>query len=328
VEEAIQSLVFAPLRQNQFDALVSLVFNISPGQFKESEVLRALNAGDEIGSANGFDAWRRARLNGKLVVVDALVRRRAAEKALFLEHPGGRPIAPSHVLAPELDPVAAGGDREAAAGAVQRTSGPPAANAPQHAVDVRSAVEELAKGTPAARPPGEVKAEPVAGTAATADGAFATGVNPVQVKERLARILEKGERDQQARVSSPQGAAPESSLPEEGGSRTVRKLIDDTEIVDPGKDPDTLFAEGLKSAHLSRSRGGGLLLNGGVWRVAPWIGFLAMSIVGLAVTLSIALQDRTSEAPAAGPLAGTAVFAMLAVLSIYFIATRGPDRRT
>lgn len=103
VEDAIATSVFAPLMQNQFDALVSLVFNISPAQFRESDILRNLNSGDFLAAANGFDLWRRARLNGRVMVVDALVRRRAAEKSLFLDHPSGRVAAPTPVVKPEMD---------------------------------------------------------------------------------------------------------------------------------------------------------------------------------------------------------------------------------
>jgi len=103
VEDAILTSVFAPLMQNQFDALVSFVFNISPAQFRESDILRNLNSGDFLSAANGFDLWRRARLNGRVMVVDALVRRRAAEKSLFLDHPSGRVAAPTPVVKPEMD---------------------------------------------------------------------------------------------------------------------------------------------------------------------------------------------------------------------------------
>jgi lysozyme len=103
VEDAILNSVFAPLMQNQFDALVSFVFNISAAQFRESDILRNLNSGDFLAAANGFDVWRRARLNGRVMVVDALVRRRAAEKSLFLDHPSGRVAAPTPVVKPEMD---------------------------------------------------------------------------------------------------------------------------------------------------------------------------------------------------------------------------------
>ena len=89
VEDAVSLLVYAPLMQNQFDALVSLAFNISTGQFRDSAILRNVNAGDFLAAANGFDLWRKARIHGQVMIVDALVRRRAAEKGLFLEHPSG-----------------------------------------------------------------------------------------------------------------------------------------------------------------------------------------------------------------------------------------------
>lgn len=103
VESAVSSLIFAPLMQSQFDALVSLAFNISLGQFRESEIVRNLNAGDYLAAANGFDLWRKARLHGRVMVVDALVRRRAAEKMMFLEHPSGQPSASTPMVTPEQD---------------------------------------------------------------------------------------------------------------------------------------------------------------------------------------------------------------------------------
>jgi lysozyme len=103
VEALVSSLIYAPLMQAQFDALVSLAYNISPGQFRDSEIVRNLNAGDHLAAANGFDLWRKARLGGRVIVVDALVRRRAAEKSMFLEHPSGPPSAPTPMVTPELD---------------------------------------------------------------------------------------------------------------------------------------------------------------------------------------------------------------------------------
>jgi lysozyme len=48
-------------------------------------VLRRVNAGDYMAASYAMDAWRKSDVNGELEVVDALVRRRAAEKALFLQ---------------------------------------------------------------------------------------------------------------------------------------------------------------------------------------------------------------------------------------------------
>ena len=85
--DGVRRLVDVPLTQNQFDALVSLVFNIGVGAFKGSTLLRKLNAGDYQGAANEFLRWTYAggeELRG-------LARRREAERAMFLE-----PEPPSH----------------------------------------------------------------------------------------------------------------------------------------------------------------------------------------------------------------------------------------
>ena len=107
IEKLIGDAVMAPLHQNEFDALVSLVFNIGGKAFLSSDVLSYLNSGEKLSAAESITAWRKARLNGRLIIVDALIRRRAAEKALFLRHPGGTPIAPSVFIRPQLDTEAA-----------------------------------------------------------------------------------------------------------------------------------------------------------------------------------------------------------------------------
>ena len=83
-EAMINDSIFAPLTQSQFDALCSLAYNIGPKKFLESDVVRALNNGRVLDAANGFDVWRKGRVNGESYIVDALVRRRTAEKVLFL----------------------------------------------------------------------------------------------------------------------------------------------------------------------------------------------------------------------------------------------------
>ena len=50
--------------------------------------------------------WRKGQVEGETRVIDALVRRRAAEKAMFLEHPSGRASVPSALVAPMLDVAA------------------------------------------------------------------------------------------------------------------------------------------------------------------------------------------------------------------------------
>lgn len=100
---AVNEFVFSPLTQNQFDALVSFVFNIGVRAFRGSPTLRRLNEGRPLEAALGMELWRKADLEGERIVIDALVRRRAAEKALFLKPMEGWMPAPTPVLPPKLD---------------------------------------------------------------------------------------------------------------------------------------------------------------------------------------------------------------------------------
>ena len=81
-EEAVTRLVKVPLSQNEFDALVSLVFNIGVGNFASSTVLRALNAGKRRKAARAFMLWTKA--GSPLQVLPGLLRRRRAEMTIFL----------------------------------------------------------------------------------------------------------------------------------------------------------------------------------------------------------------------------------------------------
>ena len=83
-EDAVRENVKVPLTQNQFDALVSFVFNVGEGAFKKSTLLKKLNAGDYEGAANELLRWTRG--GGK--VLKGLVRRREAERQLFLAGDG------------------------------------------------------------------------------------------------------------------------------------------------------------------------------------------------------------------------------------------------
>lgn len=76
-EHCIDSSVTVPLRQNQYDALVSLCYNIGIGNFLNSTVLKDVNAGTDPSAA--FLLWHFVK--GK--VSGGLERRREAEAALF-----------------------------------------------------------------------------------------------------------------------------------------------------------------------------------------------------------------------------------------------------
>lgn len=81
--ESAVNQVKVPLNQNQYDALVSLAYNIGVSAFLNSTLLKKLNAKDYKGAAAQFDRWNRA--GGK--VMRGLTNRRASEKRLFGKAP-------------------------------------------------------------------------------------------------------------------------------------------------------------------------------------------------------------------------------------------------
>lgn len=80
--------VTVPLNQHQFDALVSFVYNLGPGAFGRSTLLRKLNRGDYAGAEDEFGKWVYASkgAGGPKVKYNGLIRRRKAEAAMFAEN--------------------------------------------------------------------------------------------------------------------------------------------------------------------------------------------------------------------------------------------------
>jgi hypothetical protein len=87
-EKAVEKNVKVPLTQNQYDALVSLCFNIGPTGFANSTVVKRLKESDYSGAADAFLKWSRAGNQTQL-----LLPRRKRERALFLKD------------GPKVDPV-------------------------------------------------------------------------------------------------------------------------------------------------------------------------------------------------------------------------------
>lgn len=77
--EADVARLFPVTTDNQFSALVSLVFNLGSKQISTSTLRRLHNAGDYAGAAKQFGRW--VHDNG--VKLNGLVKRRAAEAALY-----------------------------------------------------------------------------------------------------------------------------------------------------------------------------------------------------------------------------------------------------
>ena len=105
IELFVNKFVVAEISQNQFDALVSFAFSIGIDAFENSAVLRRVNAGDFTQAACAMDAWRKSDVSGELEIIDALVIRRAAEKALFLKGQKSE-VSPSVFMRAKLDHAA------------------------------------------------------------------------------------------------------------------------------------------------------------------------------------------------------------------------------
>lgn len=76
---AVEVDIKIEVTQNQFDAMVSLAYNIGLGAFKNSTLLRQLNRGNFVGASQEFLRWDKS--NGKPLL--GLTRRREREKLLF-----------------------------------------------------------------------------------------------------------------------------------------------------------------------------------------------------------------------------------------------------
>ena len=80
-EDGIADALQVEVTQSQFDALICWAFNIGVSAAQNSTLMKKLNSGDYFGAADQFLRWNKA--GG--VVLRGLSRRRAAERALFLE---------------------------------------------------------------------------------------------------------------------------------------------------------------------------------------------------------------------------------------------------
>jgi lysozyme len=78
-ERAVDDLVQVPLEQHEYDALVSFILNLGRGAFGTSTLLRMLNNGQKASAGPQFSRW----VNGPNGPMPGLVRRRAAERAMF-----------------------------------------------------------------------------------------------------------------------------------------------------------------------------------------------------------------------------------------------------
>ncbi|HEV2365866.1 MAG TPA: lysozyme [Caulobacteraceae bacterium] len=298
VVHAINEWVHAPLTQNQFDALASFVFNIGLENFRRSTTLRRLNEGRMLEAAAAMELWRRADFEGERIVIDALVRRRSVEKALFLK-PDAWPVAPSPVLPPKIDYEAA----------MLIPSQTPTALKTDLEGERATAERDL---TSEDAPP--VFHEP-AGPAATA-----AEIAAASVSERLA-ILFSEEETAGAEAARDIGGAqlvPEEQLGEPADETLAEAVADQPSLAAPGPAP---------IVHWERRRRRR--------RVVTPLALFGLGLLGVALFIAaIALGFRNPTTPLLGGmvngaalgwglgLAGAALFAF----SVYRLLARGADR--
>jgi lysozyme len=135
-EDAVNRNVTVEINQNEFDAMVSLAYNIGAAGFARSSVLRRLNKGDRKGAEQAFHLWNKG--GGR--VLAGLVSRRMREAALFLkpvEKPE-EPFMPQAVVAssePAKPATVATGAAGAAVVATQVIPGLPVPSVPPEITD-------------------------------------------------------------------------------------------------------------------------------------------------------------------------------------------------
>ncbi len=109
VERAVLKALTRQPTQNQFDAMVSLAFNIGGKAFAKSSIVSRFNRGDIEGASDAFLRWNKA--GGR--VVNGLTARRKVERSLFRR--GEVPVAiaamesvavPPEEMPGELEPPA------------------------------------------------------------------------------------------------------------------------------------------------------------------------------------------------------------------------------
>ena len=78
-EDAVNDAVTVPIKQNEFDALVSWTFNLGGSNLKSSTMLKVLNEGKYQDVPEQIKRWNKV----KGVVNEGLVKRRKSEALLF-----------------------------------------------------------------------------------------------------------------------------------------------------------------------------------------------------------------------------------------------------
>lgn len=85
-EQVLSRIIKVPLSQNQFDAIISLVYNIGEGTFMKSNMLVYINNNEFDKAAVEFSmfVWGTDPKTKKKIILDGLVKRRQIEAQIFV----------------------------------------------------------------------------------------------------------------------------------------------------------------------------------------------------------------------------------------------------
>src|SRR5690606_3402551 len=87
IQRSVRGCVTQPVTQAQYDAMISMAYNIGPTAFCNSTMVKKLNEGSYEEVPNQMLRWNKARVGGTLQEVSGLTRRRVAEARLFAKQP-------------------------------------------------------------------------------------------------------------------------------------------------------------------------------------------------------------------------------------------------
>lgn len=84
-ENRIKNIIKVPLYQQEFDAIVSLYYNIEDSLRQDYTIMKCLNKKDYEGAGKAFLLWNKGTVNGQKVILRGLDSRRKAESNIFLK---------------------------------------------------------------------------------------------------------------------------------------------------------------------------------------------------------------------------------------------------
>ena len=81
--QTIKKVLFVPVQDYEFGAIMSLVYNVGQGAIVSSTLIKKINANSKSDASNEFLRWDKIRINGELVPSKGLSNRRKVEKLIF-----------------------------------------------------------------------------------------------------------------------------------------------------------------------------------------------------------------------------------------------------